>query len=386
MQLLLQSTWDTTDLDALHDVQSQVYTLLKMFGDGNCEMCDCLEFTNGTWNKAVPDGHGGSTFVPVDPRTEGTVPPPWPTPPAGQTGNCLASHNIGAVFKSQQLAYNDVLSGTATVWTAFTIVASFVSAIIPVVGEIFDLTLTIATAIVDAGAAAWSALFTGTTGDSLYAEVDCLFACYAASNGMIDATAIEFAKSDFATWCAAHLTGPQAALAELIFGDFCDVYGPNGLSRLAAAGGVTSADCSGCDCGWRHHFDFTSSDGGFVSTHDAVWSPGLGWLSDGTPEILIQHALSHAENFKHLRFHYKYTGFESGSSNASAMFTPSLSIGNRIVLSGLDSPEGDCILDTNSTYSGLMIIGGNNSSVSVAPVGTITLVSADFAGDGTDPF
>src|SRR5258708_25573647 len=54
-----------------------------------------LNPTTGHWEPLPGSGQ--------DPRTDGTVPPPWMSPPLGQTGNCLAAANITEFFK----AHND---------------------------------------------------------------------------------------------------------------------------------------------------------------------------------------------------------------------------------------------------------------------------------------
>jgi hypothetical protein len=250
-QLLLQSTWNVTG-DDLGVVQSQVWRLINLFA--GCEMCDCLVFDGGEWKKRVPDGHGGTTLETVDPRTEGDVPPPWPSPPAGQTGNCLSAANIANVFQQTQYAANDILTSTAVGFLALqTFVAMFSIAFTPI-GAIVEIAITMAGLAVDAGATVWSDLFTGSTGDSLYAEVKCALACHTASDGVIDATGISNAKADFHTWAASALTSPQAILADAIFDEFCDGYGPNGLNLIATRGAVSSADCSECDCGeWTRY-------------------------------------------------------------------------------------------------------------------------------------
>ena len=260
-----------------------------MFGDESCEMCDCIEFNGPTPSKFTPNGSGGGTFVPVDPRTEGTVPPPWPPDkvPEGQTGNCLAAANIVAIWKHTNDNTINLLAIDASLLTLLAAFVEFLSLFAPVVGELADLALALAGGALGAGITLYTTTFQGIHSADMYAALQCILDCNAASDGSFTADEIPVIKLQFEAWVnASPLVTEERLLAIGQWETTLDALGPNGLNTWGHLGGVTSADCSSCDCGWMHKFDFALGmegwevlDNGYAL--NAVYT-GHSWTDDAT--------------------------------------------------------------------------------------------------------
>jgi len=321
-QLLLESTWDT-DAAGLQSIQERVWTMIALFGDVNCEMCDCIEFNGPTPSKGIPNGTGGTTFVPVDPRTEGHVPPPWPTPPVGQTGNCLAAANIAVLYKGitdKQIAILEIDGALADLLIG---IVQFLSLFAPVVGELAQVALSLAAGAITAGVAVMTNTFQGPHSDAMYAEVKCLLNCYAAADGSYTAGAIQNIKDFFALWVPTTYTDPaEQALVIFWLNDFLDSLGPNGLNAYGHLGGVTSSDCSSCDCGWVSVFDFTTSD--YASIAEFVrgtWVAGQGYQGvvvsgDITSQVIYQLLAGSASSIDEMEIDYRVINPCDGTGNA----------------------------------------------------------------------
>src|ERR1700687_1528065 len=239
-QLLLQSTW-TVSGDDLGVIQSQVWRLINAFGDIGCEMCDCIVFNGGTPYKFAPDGMGGGNFQPIDPRTEGSVPAPWTTPPAGQSGRCLSGANLEAYFSnmmSQTSAYMGVLSGIATLLIYF---EQFLALTTGPFGIIVDYATSFAAAAIDAGATLMGTAFDTATQTAAYTGIECLFNCNANFDGSYNASEISLIKAEFYAKIDTWVTNPsENILWRLFFPDFLDSQGPNGLTALGKVAGIVS--------------------------------------------------------------------------------------------------------------------------------------------------
>lgn len=296
-----------------------------MFAEMECDVCDCIQFNGSRPSKFVPDGHGGGSFVPIDPRTEGEVPAPWVTPPVGQTGNCLAAANIATLYKEltdKQIAILEIDGGFATLLIGL---VEFISLSVPVVGEIADLALAMISGAITAGVALMTTTFQSSLGDDMYAEVRCLFNCNAQSDGRITATAIQAIKDEFALWVpGSGYDSTSQALVTFWLNDWLDSLGPNGLTEWGHLGGITSSDCSACDCGWESLFDFTAVDytSLFVGDSRGAWIPGLGISSEiasGSLYSLIQMALSPQVDITH--FNCQFTAHSAGGSETIKVVT-----------------------------------------------------------------
>jgi len=255
--LPVSEIWFSIIQDAINQINSQ---------GGDCVSgCDCITFRGGLPYHFVPDGHGGGTFEPIDPRTNGTVSPPWPDPPSGQTGNCLSAANVTAVFKAMITQLVDLLDAAAAFATTVVGITDTLGLLLPPFGEVFSIAAHIATAAGDAGASLMTDTFEGTASVDVYKALTCSLACESSSDGSFNDEQISFALTDFYS----KLSGLVDPTAELLWrgfvGDFFQANGRNGITNAGNRGGVTTYDCSDCGCGWCYQFDFGADDGGFTS-------------------------------------------------------------------------------------------------------------------------
>lgn len=248
---------------------------------GDCVAgCDCIEFNGSTPYKFVPSGTGGGSFQPIDPRTEGALPPPWTIPPVGQSGNCLSAANIMSVFKTQNKTAVDLLAASAEFITTLVGLEAFLGLVFPPIGEVIAIATSMVATVTDAGATIAAGAFIGTNADTAYAELQCLFSCAANSDGSFSSAEVQKVKNDLHAYMPGPFGVPEASLFEFFADSFIDAYGPNGLTGLGAIGGITSADCSTCDCGWESVFDFATSDySSFLTFHNGTWVAGKGYVS-----------------------------------------------------------------------------------------------------------
>jgi hypothetical protein len=289
-QLLLQSTWQG-DSDAVQLAIQRSTQLISMMADEDCEMCDCLEFTNGQWHKGIPNGSGGTTFVPVDPRTEGTVDPPWPPEkvPEGQTGNCLAAANLTAHFRASMQQLLDSLEAGALFSSALVGLEALLALALPIIGEVIVIATEMAASAIDLGATEFAVDFFPVDADDLYHILQCVLECNITTDGVVTADAIEVSKALFAPLIDAATDSVKGALWQFFVNDWLDSQGPNGLTKLGNLANIISADCSDCTaCSWCHHFDFRISDYGWLPDSNegrqGQWVEGVGWIPDADAE------------------------------------------------------------------------------------------------------
>jgi len=186
------------------------------------------EWWDGTGWVPLPDGG--------DERQDGGYTPPWPSPPGGQTGNCLAAENIVAIFDTSMLQGKvaldagmigfGIVSAIGTILSPFIPAAIFVTAASAIGGMIFNGGVDFLTDV--------------TSTDNLDA-LKCAVDCKASADGSI--TAAQF--NDIKGYVDDKITD---ATIRSLYDFWLDGLGPVGLSRMGAAGGITSGDCASCDC------------------------------------------------------------------------------------------------------------------------------------------
>lgn len=268
-QLLLQSTWDTSDRDVLNLMQARAQLLIALFIEGCAELKDVRQntelpcklektFDGETWEQfanlqlcppkiRVGAGGGvewfdGTGWVPLpgggDERYDGGYNPPWPTPPSGQTGNCLAAENIVAVFETSMLQGKvaleagmiamGIIASIGSILAPFMPAAIFVAVASSIGGMIFD------------GGTAFLTDVTSTTNLDTF---KCAIETSSEADGSITADDFSAIKS----YLDAKMTD---ATIRALYEFWCDGLGPVGMSRMGAAAGINSGDCASCDEAW----------------------------------------------------------------------------------------------------------------------------------------
>lgn len=317
---MLQATWDT-DAAGLALVQQRVGLLLSMFGDGNCEMCDCLEFDGNTWKKFVPDGSGGGSFLPVDPRNDGTVPPPWPTPPSGQTGQCLSAANIMKTFEDMMADMEAKLVALASLGSLLMAVEAWFALALGPLGIVVELATEFASGAIDAGAVVIGLAFDPVTQHDAYHGCQCILQCNMSADGSISAAGIANAKTDFFAHIDGWVSDSAANSAwRLFFPDFLDSQGKNGLTLMGKILGISSSDCTDCDtCPWVSEFDFTADPYTAVFfQRDATWTDGIGYTGINQGGDALNDATLYANidntTFESMEMRYDADHCDSGSN------------------------------------------------------------------------
>jgi len=276
-QLFLQSTWKT-DVVSLELTQQRVANLFSEISDMADVGCQCVETIAGRVYKFDPTVGSGGTFVQVDPRTDGTVAPPWSSPPVGQTGNCLSGANIAAVFKATMVQMDNGLTAGVLFAGLVDTLVGFLLAVFPPADVLMEIMFTEATAAIAAGAATFHAAFNPATRSDVYDILKCAIEENVAADGSVTLTNIANMKTRFQALMPGSAVGAQITLWETMVGLFLDKYGPNGLMLAGKQGGIVSADCSGCAGPWCVKYDFTLNNGGFTATF-GTYVAGQGWQS-----------------------------------------------------------------------------------------------------------
>jgi len=324
-QLLLQSSWDVAG-DDLGVVQSQVWRLISLFGEVDCNVCDCITLVGGKLAKFVPDGHGGGSMEVLDARTEGTPVPPWPSPPEGQTGNCLTAANIAAYFSSMMGHTANILGTEAEIGALIVSFVDWLELELGPAGIVLDYAINFAEGALAAGATVFASAFDSTTQTAAFDGIRCLFECHANSDGSLTSVEIEAIKEEFFTKIDGWVVDTaENALWRLFFPDFLDSQGPNGLNGLGKVLGILAYDCSGCGCGWCYNYDFKSSLYDWTTfdrtDEDSVteWQSGVGVVGHLTTTIdltvcdVIFKTGTITSHVQELRIKYKFVDAPSGS-------------------------------------------------------------------------
>lgn len=231
-----------TDMFDIRQKPEAPCTIQKTFNAGglwidavNMQLCPPRVRTNNgiiEWYNPSTDGwlptEGG------DERFDGAAPIPWPTPPSGQNGACLAAENITAVYQSMLTEIRSGLVEGKTVTMIGSVITSAASLFIP--AAIYA-TLALAMS---------AAVFTlGEVGVNIMLDQEHLdnFKCVvyrnAQSDGSITAAGFTAIRDGMAEWAS----GLELAFIE----NYLDGYGSVGLQRQGRAGGITTGDCVFCD-------------------------------------------------------------------------------------------------------------------------------------------
>lgn len=264
------------------DVWEDIYRVVEE------SLCNCglrngpngieqLDSNTGLWIPIQGNSEQG------DPRTDGTVPPPWPDPPPGETGNCLAAANIVGVFQSMQLDAGTKLtelSGFATLLVGF---EAFLGLALPLIGEVIVIATEMGAAALDAGAILWASAFDPATQSAAYHGLQCVLHCWIAADGSVTQSNITNIKTDFLSKLPTYVTNPsEAALWAIFVPDFLDSQGKNGLMKMAKLSNITDANCDDCDdCGCSIFWDFSIDEQGFEGYNPGGGNPLRAQYSGG---------------------------------------------------------------------------------------------------------
>lgn len=216
-------------------------TIQKTFNAGglwidavNMQLCPPrIRTNNGIIEWYNPDT---DSWLPVDggdERTDGSAPIPWPDPPVGENGACLAAENITAVYQSM---LTEVRAGVVEGKTV-TIVGSLITS----VASLFIPAAIFATGALLMSAAAFTLGEVGLDIMLLQEHLDnfkCQVYMNAESDGSITASGFTAIRAGMATWAS----GLELEFIE----QYLDGYGSVGLQRQGRAGGITTGDCEGC--------------------------------------------------------------------------------------------------------------------------------------------
>jgi len=221
--------------------------------------CDCVQYTpdgGTTWNPA-PESDARHSLTLRLPERSGT------------DVRCDSAANMVKWLHDfiDQLIAAGTLAGD--ILFVVNLLLEFLELLTGLFSVLLDLIVEAATIICTYGAAALDAAFSSDQYDLML----CIFYCNIDPDGSVSPTqlaTIEAAISD-------QLNTTAALVTNLIL----SVQGETGLTNAGRIGSETG-DCSSCDCGWCHYFDFTVDDYGFsIYASNPVYGsyvPGSGFL------------------------------------------------------------------------------------------------------------
>ena len=378
-QLWLQSTWSVEDETQLNAVLLDAALLTEIFsGASMCCPCPSSKVVDG-----VPMyTFDGTNYYPYpgamnDPGLNGG--PKWTSVPEGQTGNCLSAANFANLYKTSTTNFLTLLGADAAIGDFVGGVSSILAAFIePVVilAWIVDFVAGMITATYDALADAAS--------DANVHILQCAIECNVDVDGMVSPNQFDAIYNSLGVAPG----GTIGAYMQLyIYG-----FGPVGIMRGEKVGIVT-ADCSDCECGWCHVFDFTTSDGGFApdstiagpQNPDPIWTSGVGWTGQvqvGTVGVFDFIALEFSSS--------DITSVKSTfslSANPNAGGTADQAVGldawsdnHRTVISPSSAGTYEVEYSVHTTTTRAYIVA--SSTV----IQTVIITSCTICGTGTNPF
>lgn len=282
MPLTLLETWRETDGATLALVTQRAHLLIDMLMTLLCDpLCidglrlagNTLQYSPDGGSTWVDIGNAGSAGNPEDPRTSEPLLPHR----TGSNIPCLAAANATAclveLHRELSVWYDtlpSVLNFYASIYGGL---LNFFKVLAQNFGLVVDID-SLAGDILLHNAALNEAAFTTTIQD----ELTCILKCAADVDGQWDSTAMADILAAVATE-----SGDMWALIGIYLED---VAGIRGLNNAGTTNSVASHDCSGCDCGWCHTFDFALSDGGWIVRQDfqyGIWIIGQGWTVEAVP-------------------------------------------------------------------------------------------------------
>lgn len=261
-QLLLQSTWDTSDPAVLAIQQGRVFDLMELFGMST-SCCD-IRIVDGVFEVT---SDGGATWTPVaasSPGTSGHDPQTYePLRPARTGANiqCLAAANAVACLVELHREIVKWWNDAAVVLVFCGVIAAILGVFFPIFWSTFAYTvnwLTIVNQILNYTDALTDAAFTADIKEVL----TCILLTYVDAQGRWDETAMTDILSDIAAqsgsmWSLLHIYVSQ-------------IGGYAGLNNAGVTTSVATYDCSGC-AGWCYVFDF--SEPVLAVASETEWPP-----------------------------------------------------------------------------------------------------------------
>ena len=216
---------------------------------------------------------------PFEDRFDGPYTPQWPDPPVGETGNCLASVNAAYVI-------NQYMTQVAQLHVDAAAFLTILSSVVAAISFWVQFALTdIATSLITVFAEFAGSWQNVVDYDMVPYLVPILLCRYDAEGAMSKGD-YEQVLADMQTYRLTLVDDYKRvkwALAIL----YVTALGNVGMSRFAAAAGITDGTCNEVDCGWYVDFDFTTSDWGWVtevvnSYPGGSWVDGVGWRGVAT--------------------------------------------------------------------------------------------------------
>jgi len=327
-----------------------------------------LQWWDGTQWVDVP-GEG-------DERFEGEYDPPFPDPPTGETGNCLAAENLTALLQQQVTEWSTALNAGAIALGIVTIITGVLTAFFIPWATVA--VLGFATTLIGLGASGIDAAFTST----VYDRFKCIINCHAASDGSITVAEYDEIIEEIQAE-----SGVAWDLIEVWIGFFGNV----GLNRAATSAGITDGDCSECDCGWCYALDLATDTGwtlnpgtqtanGFETT---LFNGGGGYMArafSGSTDFT-------SFNCTEIELNFTYNeGIRAGTGDSALYFRINGSnvLANILVPTIPDTPHiitGNFTI-TNIFYQLLAGVVQNGTD----PGGSAVAPTIIFRGNGTNPF
>jgi hypothetical protein len=164
---------------------------------------------------------------------DGTAPPPFPDPPPGEEGNCLAAENLTALLQSQVNEWITALTAGAIALGIVTIITGVLSAFfIPYATPAI---LGFATTLLGIGYEALETAFTS----EVYDRFKCIIYCNASPDGSITLDQYEDIQSE---------VDAETGTAWDLISVWVQFFGSVGFTRAGNAAGITTGDCSCAEC------------------------------------------------------------------------------------------------------------------------------------------
>lgn len=184
-----------------------------------------MQFWDGTQWLDLP-GEG-------DERYDGEAEPPWPDPPVGELGNCLAAENLTALLAQQVGEWSTALTAGAIALGIVTIITGVLSAFFIPWATVAILGF--ATTLVGMGATGIDETFT----EAVYERFKCIIYCRASSDGSITLEQYEAIIDDIQA---------ESGTAWDLIETWVNFFGPVGFTRAGNSAGITDGDCDCTTC------------------------------------------------------------------------------------------------------------------------------------------
>jgi len=297
----------------------------------------------------------------ADPRTQTTFPPRITANPG-----CDAAQSVSDAIKNQ---INQTIDAVNNAKTAFTIAGLILGLFTFGVFDIFiAIALGIANAMIDAGGTALAAALSDSTFDTL----TCILFCHMNSSGRLKPGGLDASKTDVDTQIG--------GLGATIINAMLSLAGEGGINNIASLG-MSTGDCSACDCGWCFTFDFTLADGGwnsFAQCGDVTTLiPGVGWKGGC-------NSCSYFDTSIEITFTGNLTSISyQGYMDAGSLFPDNgIEVNSTLVFSGAGA-VGTYTRSATGSWPGL-----NHVQIFAnCECATFTeIISVTFRGTGTNPF